>query len=151
MKIRPLILLFILAMLTISVFSLTACNEENGYADYEHLRDWNDFETLDEDTEGLYFLYIYFVGCPACADLEDDIFNFASDNAGDYPVYFVDLDDIAGEPPFDTGEYVPALIPVEDGENLLADEEEPAYIGPSAIRNIFSTVEDGTYEPGEDE
>lgn len=132
--------LFTFTMTILLGLVLAACASSPNYDDFRHIRHWDEFDDIVAQEDGdLFFLYIYLEGCPACREVKDDVFDFATENKGNHSVYFVDGADIAGTAPFETGRYVPALIAVRDGEK--ADLET----GVSGIRSIIDAVEDGSY------
>ncbi len=132
--------LFVLVLATVMALTLAACASHD-YDDFEHIRNWSEFDDISEQETGLFFLYIYLEGCPACREVKDDVFRFASGNKGNYSVYFIDGAEISGEAPIDTGRYVPALIAIQDGERV---DHVDSVMG---VRNVIDSVEDETYAP----
>ncbi len=138
--IRKVVLLIVLAF---SAVMTQACGRTLEYENFEHIRDWDtDFPTIVEKEDGIFLLYYYAVWCPACAEIKEDVLQFADDSPRGYNTYLIDINNIQGEWPFEpSGSGIPRMFVIDEGE--LVDEA----VGYIDIPALMNEIRSGDYAP----
>ena len=132
-------ILSILLLLTLS-FTLAGCDEDSSdeldYSDFEHLTNYSQVLTQEEDQ---YFVYFYATWCSICATVKSDILTFTDSNVNGVKVYLVDIDYLAGENFIPGFEGVPTMVTIVNGALVNTN------IGGTAIRITITDTNASNY------
>lgn len=126
---------FLLFLSSFAFLLMIACNNENSEPSersFSILNDWSDIERTSET--GLWLIYFYHPGCPACAEVEPDVKAFNNLMGEQYPVYLAHSHQVTGTRPDADIRYVPTIVVVE-GNNY-----QSFHTGVPAIRSLLGSL-----------
>jgi len=111
------------------------------YTEFQHL---TDFATIDDQSQDVYAVYYYQLGCGGCDLIKQEILTLAQSNNSNLKIYLMDARDTVGtnDHIVYNGEdlsHTPTMLVYRDGE--LADLLE----GGTAIEPFINDVESGNY------
>jgi len=121
----------IVSLILFNVFS-----KELTYASFDHVENYADITTMDEDQ---YLVYFYSEVCHYCNDIKPQVLEFADDNGENIKVYFLDARNVSGFNNIPGMDGTPTLLMVVDGH--LVD----MVSGTTSIISIFDKINDGSY------